>query len=108
MESSLQKVSKKVAANKDRERGRATKRNAVLAAESAAARMFEADADEDNSESSSSVSESSSSSESDDDENDDKNCDEEETSLLVKICKILQTLIIVKVSNHEKKTSIVS
>ena len=37
-----------------------------------------------------------------------KECDEEETSLLVKICKILQTLIIVKVSNHEKKTSIVS
>jgi len=37
-----------------------------------------------------------------------KDCDEEETSLLVKICKIIQTLIIVKVSNVDRKTSIVS
>jgi len=37
-----------------------------------------------------------------------KECDEEETSLLVKICKIIQTLIIVNVSNVDKKTNIVS
>ena len=39
---------------------------------------------------------------------DEKECDEEETSLLVKICKIIQTLIIVNVSNVDKKTNIVS
>ena len=39
---------------------------------------------------------------------DEKEIDEEETSLLVKICKIIQTLIIVNVSNVDKKTSIVS
>ena len=37
-----------------------------------------------------------------------KECDEEETSLLVKICKIIQTLIIVNVSNVDKKSNIVS
>ena len=39
---------------------------------------------------------------------DSKDCDEEETSLMMKICKLVQTAIILHVTNVDRKLSLVS